>query len=141
MQVTVETELQEGLTRYARAHLPREACGLLGARASLSEELRIYRFIPMTNHAADCDEFLMDPIEIARAEASFRSDGGRLAGTFHSHPGSPAAPSRADLETGWPELVHLILAIEENGQAGALTAWEYSAQDLRQLPLRQVTQL
>ncbi len=138
MQVTVETELQERLTRYAQTHLPREACGLLGASEPDSEELRIYRFIPMTNHAAECDKFLMDPIEIARAEASFRSDGGRLAGTFHSHPGSPPAPSRADLESSWSELVHLILAIEENGQAGALTAWEYSTQNLRQLPLRQV---
>ncbi len=141
MQVTVETELKEGLTRYARAQLPREACGLLGARASLSTELRIYRFIPMTNRATQSDEFWMDPVEIARAQASFRGDGGRLAGTFHSHPSSPAAPSRADLETGWAELVHLILAIDRHGQAGTLTAWQYKAHNRQQLPLRQVHRL
>lgn len=80
---------------WAKAQMPREACGLL-----IIEKGR-ERFIPCENISTIHDTFEISPIDFARAE-----DRGEIVGVFHSHCYKRAQPSEADLvaceQTGVP---------------------------------------
>jgi proteasome lid subunit RPN8/RPN11 len=89
-----------------------EICGLIGAVAD--RPLTVY---PVSNIAADASRaFAMEPSEQIAAFKSMRAKGESLFAIYHSHPTSPAVPSRRDLEElGYPDAYQLIISLNTKG--------------------------
>ena len=89
-------DLRAELVVYAREALPDEACGfLLGTEDFHVTAVRSAR--NLSPHSED--RFTITPEDYAKAERHCaRHAGTRILGFWHSHPRSPAQPSRVDLE-------------------------------------------
>ena len=104
-------EARRALEEHARAEAPDEACGLLLLRDGAAE-----RYEPGRNAAASPYRFELE----VDPETWFLEDDGYELAVFHSHPASPARPSKTDVENiglwhGRPYLVYSVLRRELNG--------------------------
>jgi proteasome lid subunit RPN8/RPN11 len=110
--VVIPAEVRAALEEHARAEDPNEACGLLVLRDGRAE-----RYVPGRNAASSPYRFELeiDP------EVWFLEDDGFELAVFHSHPASPARPSRTDVENIglWAGKPYLILS----GRTGDLAAF------------------
>jgi len=97
------------LVDHARSNAPIEACGILAGRGRTVE-----RFYPMTNTDASSDHFLMDPAEQFSVVKDMRAAGLEMLAVYHSHPQTPARPSREDIRLALtPDVVYVILSLQE----------------------------
>lgn len=112
-------ELQEDLLaeiqRQAIQMYPGECCGiLLGSRENF-----IVREVYATQNAImrtrGKDHFLIDPLDIYRAEKKADEKGLDMVGFYHSHPDHPAELSAEDDRNMIPELLYLIVSVTERG--------------------------
>jgi proteasome lid subunit RPN8/RPN11 len=87
--VVVPAEIRQALVDHARSEAPNEACGLLVMRDGVA-----HRYVPGRNAAASPYRFELD----VDPETWFLEDEGYELAVFHSHPSSPARPSRTDVE-------------------------------------------
>ena len=97
--------VRQALEEHARAEAPNEACGLIAFRDGVAE-----RYLPATNEAASPYRFELKP---ADPMDFFLEDEGYELAVFHSHPASPARPSRTDVENIglWEGKPYLILSL------------------------------
>jgi proteasome lid subunit RPN8/RPN11 len=109
----VPTEIRQALTDHARSELPNEACGLVLLRDGVA-----HSYIPGRNAAASPYRFELD----VDPETWFLEDEGYELAVFHSHPSSPARPSRTDVENIglWEGKPYLILSAG-TGELAAFT--------------------
>ena len=136
MLVTLDRNLRRALEDHAHSDRPREACGLLGAREGDDPgTIRLVRYLPVRNLAADRDHFAIDAVAIARADRELRAAGLELGGVFHSHPDQPPIPSDRDQAAAWPGMVYLILGVARDGHSD-LRAWIAGGDAMRRLELR-----
>jgi proteasome lid subunit RPN8/RPN11 len=100
----VRAATRRALEEHARAEAPNEACGIVLFRYGVSE-----RYVPGRNKAASPYRFELeiDP------EVWFLEDDGYELAVFHSHPASPARPSKTDVENVglWQGRPYLILSL------------------------------
>jgi proteasome lid subunit RPN8/RPN11 len=61
-------------------------------------------------------------MELVRAEEEARRSNLNLIGIYHSHPDSPAQPSKVDLDNAWPGYTYLVVSVQ-NGEPKDLAAW------------------
>ena len=96
-------EIRQALTEHARSEAPNEACGLVVLRDGVA-----HRYVPGRNAAASPYRFELE----VDPETWFLEDEGYELAVFHSHPSSPARPSRTDVENIglWEGKPYLILA-------------------------------
>jgi [CysO sulfur-carrier protein]-S-L-cysteine hydrolase len=87
--VVVPADIRQALVDHARSEAPNEACGLLVMRDGVA-----HRYVPGRNAAASPYRFELD----VDPETWFLEDEGYELAVFHSHPSSPARPSRTDVE-------------------------------------------
>lgn len=82
------------------------------------------RIVPLTNVDSDPHTgYAAHPVELASALTRAVADGEQLQAIYHSHPVSPAIPSRRDIaEWGYPDSVMLIAGRDRDGFA--LAAWQ-----------------
>jgi proteasome lid subunit RPN8/RPN11 len=115
------TEIREhGVRDY-----PYECCGLLLGRFD-DDGKRVTETYPISNareETAKRDRFLITPEELMKGERYARSRDLEVVGFYHSHPDSPAVPSKYDLEHAWPTYSYIIVSTSE-GQSGDLFSWE-----------------
>ncbi|MDR5683812.1 MAG: M67 family metallopeptidase [Armatimonadota bacterium] len=94
------------MVAHARQEAPNECCGLLFGR-----EGRVERVFRGTNVDRSPLTYRMDPrelLEIPRMEAQ----GLNLVGIYHSHPASPAVPSRTDVARAYyPDVAYVIVSL------------------------------
>ncbi len=111
--MVVRAEIRRELTAHAEAEAPNEACGLLVLRDGVAE-----RYVPGRNAAASPYRFELD----VDPEVWFLEDDGYELAVFHSHPSSPARPSRTDVENIglWDGKPYLILSAR-TGDLAAFT--------------------
>jgi proteasome lid subunit RPN8/RPN11 len=102
--VVIPAEVRSALVEHAEAERPNEACGLVLLRDGTAE-----RYVPAENAAASPYRFEMR----ADPEVWFLEDEGYELAVFHSHPASPARPSRTDVENIglWEGRLYLILSL------------------------------
>lgn len=94
---------------HARRDLPDEACGYLGEKNGL-----VSRIHPMTNADASPEHFSLLPAEQFAVLRTFRAEGFRLAGVYHSHPETPARMSDEDIRLLVdPALSYVIVSLEK----------------------------
>ena len=118
------TEIRGALAAHARDELPNEACGLVLVRDGVA-----HSYIPGRNAAASPYRFELD----VDPETWFLEDEGYELAVFHSHPSSPARPSRTDVENIglWEGRPYLILA----ASTGDLAAFTIEDGRIADLPL------
>jgi [CysO sulfur-carrier protein]-S-L-cysteine hydrolase len=110
--VVIPAEVRAALEEHARAEDPNEACGLVVLRDGRAE-----RYVPGRNAASSPYRFELE----VDPEVWFLEDDGYELAVFHSHPASPARPSRTDVENIglWAGKPYLILS----GRTGDLAAF------------------
>ena len=118
------TEIREhGVRDY-----PYECCGLLLGRFD-NDGKRVTETYPISNareESAKRNRFLITPEELMKGERYARSRDVEVVGFYHSHPDSPAVPSKYDLEHAWPTYSYIIVSTAE-GQSGDLFSWVQEA--------------
>jgi [CysO sulfur-carrier protein]-S-L-cysteine hydrolase len=102
--VVVPARIRRALEEHAEAEAPNEACGIVVVRDGVAD-----RYVPGRNKAASPYRFELeiDP------EVWFLEDDGYELAVFHSHPASPARPSKTDVENVglWQGRPYLILSL------------------------------
>ena len=92
MALDLTSDVETALLAEARAHHPREACGLLFGTATA-----IMAHRPAANvHPTPESHFEIDPQALIDAHRAMRGGGPRLVGYYHTHPKGPPAPSPTD---------------------------------------------
>jgi proteasome lid subunit RPN8/RPN11 len=107
---------------------PYECCGLLLGRYG-EDGKSVRETYPISNareESAKRNRFLITPEELMRGERYARGRDLEVVGFYHSHPDSPAVPSKYDLEHAWPTYSYIIVSTSE-GQSGDLFSWEQEA--------------
>lgn len=96
----MESHLYDELVRYAREHLPEEACGLLAGSIEGGHKViqKVY-YLENMDHAED--HFTMDPRQQLQCVKDMRENGLKALGNWHSHPSSPARPSEEDIRLAY----------------------------------------
>ena len=96
MVIRMEYHLYDDLVKWAREHLPEEACGLLaGTEDESGREIKKVYFLENKDHAED--HFTLDPMDQMKAVKDMRANGYKQLGNWHSHPSSPSRPSTEDI--------------------------------------------
>jgi proteasome lid subunit RPN8/RPN11 len=103
--VVIPDAVRAQLVAHAQREAPNEACGLLLLRDGQAE-----RYEPGRNRAASPYRF---ELEFDDPDIWFAEDDGYELTVFHSHPASPARPSRTDVENIglWEGKPYVILSL------------------------------
>ena len=120
----IPADVRAALEEHARAEEPNEACGLVVLRDGRAE-----RYVPGRNAASSPYRFELE----VDPEVWFLEDDGYELAVFHSHPASPARPSRTDVENIglWEGKPYLILA----AATGDLAAFTIENRRITSVPL------
>ncbi len=106
-----------------------QACGK--KRAPAEAVGRVLRRYPLVNVLASPREFLSDARSMFDADRDMRAWGLDLLAVYHSHPTSPAIPSRTDLERhGMEEVVCMIVSLA--GSPPEVRAWRLMETEYRE---------
>ncbi len=109
LNLTIPKDILDRMIARARADAPIEACGILaGSNGAVS---RLYE---MTNTDKSNEHFLMDPAEQFAAIKDMRARGAEMLAVYHSHPETPARPSREDIRLALtPGVTHVIVSLQD----------------------------
>ena len=123
----LQAPVYEAMIEHARQVAPLECCGLLGGT-----ELRAQRYYPLRNELASPVRYQGDARDMLAAFRDLRENGLELVAIYHSHPSSPAVPSRTDLQNNFYEdTPQLILSLAEGPPV--LRAYRLSENDYTEL--------
>ena len=122
--MVIPAAVRQALEEHAREEEPNEACGLVLLRDGVAE-----RYERGRNAAASPFRFELE----VEPELWFAEDDGYELAVFHSHPSSPARPSRTDVENIglWEGKPYLILSV----RTGELSAFRIEGRQITELPL------
>jgi proteasome lid subunit RPN8/RPN11 len=106
--LVVSGEILQEIADRARDRAPEEVCGWLAGRGS-----EVYCLYPVSNTSESPEvRFEMEPQAQLDAMREIRKCGLEIAGTYHSHPRSPAVPSARDASLALsPQAAHLIISL------------------------------
>ncbi len=112
MSLRLTSEQWRTITAQLTRELPNEACGLLGGRGGVVEQV-----MAVENAAHSPVRYEMAPAQQLEAMLALESAGLELTAIYHSHPAGPAMPSPTDVaEAYYPDSLYLICAPDEHGQ-------------------------
>ena len=122
--MVIPPDVRAELEQHARDEAPNEACGLIVLRDGRAE-----RYVRGRNSANSPYRFELE----VDPETWFLEDEGYELAVFHSHPSSPARPSRTDVENIglWEGKPYVILGV----RTGELAAWTIVDGRIEQLPV------
>lgn len=123
--IVIGEKLLSEIREHGVRDYPYECCGLLLGRFAAEEKI-VSETYPISNareESAKRNRFLIEPEELMRGERYARERDLEVVGFYHSHPDSPAVPSRYDLEHAWPTYSYIIVSTSA-GEAGDLFSWE-----------------
>lgn len=109
--VQIPRTLANQLLHQAQLSPGREVCGLVGRK---QEQCHCY---PIDNVATDSSVlFALNASEQIEAFKHMQSRGEQLFAIYHSHPDSPALPSKIDVaEAEYPDALYLIISLNTRG--------------------------
>ena len=108
--LTIPAALYDEVIAHCQSRYPKEACGLLAARAD-GVVAQVY---PMTNVEDSPLGYSMDPKEQLRVERMMREAGLRMAGIYHSHTATAAYPSSVDIGLAIsPEVSYVLVSLKD----------------------------
>lgn len=102
--IKISQQVIEAIIDHAKREIPSEACGYLAAHNGT-----ITKHYELTNLDRANDHFSMDPGEQFAAIKDMRSRNLKLAAVYHSHPETPARPSREDIKLAFDPLISYVI--------------------------------
>ena len=110
--LTLGPGVLDEIIENAKSSYPLESCGLLVGQGGYAA-----RLLPMENCLASRTAYEMDAGQLIGALRALRESGEQLAAIYHSHPSSPAEPSKRDIERAfYPDSAYLIVSLAESSQ-------------------------
>jgi proteasome lid subunit RPN8/RPN11 len=107
--VAITQEVKEAMEAHALEARPAECCGLLAGDGRVITSL--YRL----RNEADKPEtrYFASPEDLLAAMRKIRQEEQTMMGIYHSHPKSPAYPSKSDVELAfYSDAIYVILSLE-----------------------------
>ncbi len=105
----LSSEQAAAIFAHSTDELPNECCGLLTGRDGLVE-----RVVRGTNVDHSPYTYRMDPREQLVVFKAMEADGQELVAIYHSHPQTPAYPSKTDVARAYyPDALYLIVSLQD----------------------------
>lgn len=104
---TLDAGLYRQMLEQCKKESPAEACGLLGGNDGLSGN----RIFPLENLDASAESYRMDTQKVLSVMRKLDNEGMELNAIYHSHPATPARPSKVDIAQAYMPVVYLILSL------------------------------
>lgn len=124
----IEPALRAQMQTMGESTYPHEGCGILLGHADGEGEVLEVRQGTNLRQDRAADRYVLDPLDILRAEKDARAAGIEVVGFWHTHPDHPARPSQYDADHAWPEYVYVIMAIHQGAMVD-VTAWVLEDED------------
>lgn len=106
----IPKEIVDAIFEHVTTQAPVEACGYLAGKDG-----RVIRYYRMTNIDQSEEHFAFDPEEQFRVIKATRKEGIELIGVYHSHPATPARPSKEDIRLAYdPAIIYVIISLADN---------------------------
>jgi len=103
----IPNNIFEQMLAQARAEMPIEACGILAGKDGTVE-----KFYKMTNADSSNEHFTMTPQEQFNVIKDIRSADRKMLAIYHSHPETPARPSKEDIRLAYDsDISYLIISL------------------------------
>ncbi len=132
-RLIVPDQLIREMKEHARAELPNECCGFLAGRREDAVGRVTHRH-PLVNEAASPTEFLSEARSLLTAHKEMRRHGTDILAVYHSHPHSPATPSRTDRDrNNYPDVAHIIISLLN--ETAEVRGWWMDGDIVRETPL------
>ena len=101
----------EKILAHAKSCVPEEACGLIAGNKD-GEDKVVEKVYLLTNIDHSNEHFTLDPKEQLAAVKDMRANGLMPLGNWHSHPETPARPSKEDIRLAFDsEASYLIMSL------------------------------
>lgn len=138
-RLVIPHRLLNAVLAQARAELPNECCGLLAGRIESGVGLVTNR-CPLVNAAeSPATRYVSSPESMFAAMRELRSATLEVLAIYHSHPTSPAWPSRVDRELNYAsDVANLIVSLAVEPPEWGL--FFIDGDDISSLPLEFVQQ-
>ncbi len=98
------------MVAHVESTFPKEGCGVM-----IGKEGVVTRATPLPNVYTGPQEdfFVLDPMDLHRADEQARREGFEIVGIFHSHPNCDAYFSKRDLANSVPWFSYVVLSIKD----------------------------
>lgn len=111
--ITLSKEDYEKIVSHSKKELPKEACGLLAGIIENGNKI-IKKVYLLTNIDQSKEHFSLEPKEQFIAVKDMRAKGYEPLGNWHSHPNTPAIPSKEDIRLAYDSSAsYMILSLME----------------------------
>lgn len=105
--IKIPGAIVDEIFEHGNADMPNEACGYLAGNNG-----EVVKRIPLTNTDHSPEHFSFDPKEQFEAFKSSKNDGLQLISVYHTHPVTPARPSKEDIKLAFdPNISYVIASI------------------------------
>ena len=103
----IPQNIVEAIYVQATQEAPLEACGYLAGKGE-----EVTKHYPMTNIDQSAEHFTLDPKEQFAVIKQVRAEELEIIGVYHTHPATPARPSKEDIRLAYdPEISYIIASL------------------------------
>jgi proteasome lid subunit RPN8/RPN11 len=130
-EIKISRKITNQLLHLAQISPATEVCGLIG-----SQQGRPSSCYPIDNIADQPQQqFLLDPQQQIAAMTKMRERNENLLAIYHSHPTSPAEPSKIDIEmAAYPDALNFIISLNTKGVL-ELRGFKLGKKSAKEIPL------
>lgn len=131
-EIELPRKLVQDILKQAQLSPDSEICGLIGANQIGKPEC----CYPIKNCAENpSDRYLLDSSQQIAAMKTIRQQNQNLFAIYHSHPNSPALPSKIDIEEAtYKEAYQLIISLQTKGVL-EIRAFSINANTVQEIPI------
>ncbi len=101
----ITKEIVDAVLLHAKKDAPIEACGYLGGKDDV-----VTKCFPMTNIDKSKKHFSFDPKEQLSVLKNAMAKGFEMLAVYHSHPSTPARPSKEDIKLAYDPTISYVIA-------------------------------
>ena len=105
----IKQDIIDRIVAHGRTEAPFEACGYLAEKDGI-----IIQHFELTNIDKSPVHFSMDPTEQFAVVKECRNQGLKICAVYHTHPETPARPSKEDIKLAYdPSVSYVIVSLAE----------------------------
>jgi [CysO sulfur-carrier protein]-S-L-cysteine hydrolase len=119
-RLVIPRAIHAAMLAQAAAEVPNECCGLLaGPMPPAGEDFLVFERFALVNALASPTEFESEARGLLAAHRDMRAKNWEILAVYHSHPASPAIPSKKDRAMSYSELVATVIVSLSDGETRA----------------------
>lgn len=108
----IKKDIVEKIIAHAKKLTPIEACGYLASQDDI-----VSKHYELTNTDKSEEHFSFDPAEQFSTVKDARANGFEVCAVYHSHPATPARPSKEDIKLAYdPNISYVIASLADEGE-------------------------